>query len=216
MRTQADQPQARWVTPRKVIFALSAASFVCLTTVNVALITYEAVVTPSATDPASSEFAVCGPIVIWRVLWKIAWAAFLVPFLLSAMVPHDAGSERWTRARAYAALAAYAWPLLGLVLLAAARTHCADASPHMWAAAVDEVLFSGLPTFSAITTAVLVTVRVFPFLYLHAGCADCNGQLIMQRVRARRAMPVLPIATGHVPEEEGEKGAVAVVVDSKV
>ncbi|KAI0065569.1 hypothetical protein BV25DRAFT_1707042 [Artomyces pyxidatus] len=83
---QTDQPQARRVTARTIIFALSAATLVFLTTIIVVLITYTAISTPSTLDPSLSEFAICGPIVFWRVFWHIAWAANFVPISLDAMV----------------------------------------------------------------------------------------------------------------------------------
>ncbi|KAI0065570.1 hypothetical protein BV25DRAFT_1822017 [Artomyces pyxidatus] len=181
---QIDQPQQS--TRRRVIFALLASTLVLLTAALDATIVYDAVVTPSALDPARSELAVCGPIVFWRILWNTLWAAnFLPPFLSGA----SAHPQVYSRTRVLAAIAICAWLPLGIVLLAAVRTPCATAAPHMWDGALNEVLWRGLPIFGAIALIALIA----------------QVAIIVQRIRERRSMPVLPT----------ESRTAAVVVDSK-
>ncbi|KAI0065555.1 hypothetical protein BV25DRAFT_1821994, partial [Artomyces pyxidatus] len=77
----------RRITPLKAAFAFGAALLVGLTAELVVRVVRDAAATPSATDPARSELAVCRALVGWRVLWDVAWSANMVLIALSGMAP---------------------------------------------------------------------------------------------------------------------------------
>ncbi|KAI0065567.1 hypothetical protein BV25DRAFT_1822013, partial [Artomyces pyxidatus] len=74
------------------------------------------------------------------------------------------------------------------------RTPCAAAAPETWEGALTEILYTGLPVFASVALCGLISA-------------------IVQRVRARRAVQVLPNVAA--PAQENEKVEV-VLTDSKL
>ncbi|KAI0065573.1 hypothetical protein BV25DRAFT_1822024 [Artomyces pyxidatus] len=158
------------LTSRRVL-AATAAILTLLDVYVVVVLVNSALTTPSAVDSTRSELAVCGPLVLWRVVLHLISSASYLPYYLTIFVPAF-GPSRRTFVLSWIAL--YAWVPLGLVILSAWRTCEADA-PTAWDGMRREVLYTGLPALAFGALAFVVTA----------------GTVTVTRMRARRAAPAV-------------------------
>ncbi|KAI0065576.1 hypothetical protein BV25DRAFT_1822035 [Artomyces pyxidatus] len=115
------------ITARGVLASLTAILWAFTAAFDVVNL-WDAIATPSPLVPARSELAVCGSLVLWRLVWHFLSTANYLPFVLLIIVP---ALQPSSRTRIPCVFALCTWVPLGLVLLSASRA-CEAAAPHAW------------------------------------------------------------------------------------